>query len=114
MHWGKDYKQETWLIYHNQEFIINKGIPQNLGLFTLSTNWFDWDDKEKEENNWINIRLIVRLLKRLNTNNAIVIDQYIVNSLKSITIWTEHELEESIPYPMCTSVTTNIKKFDWK
>ena len=40
MHWGKDYKQETWLIYDDEEFIINKGIPQNLELFTLTTNWF--------------------------------------------------------------------------
>ena len=112
MHWGKDYKQETWLIYHNQEFIINKGIPQNLELFTLTTNWFDWDDDNTKQNNWINIRLIILLLNRLNINNAIVIDQYIDNKLKSIIIWTEHEAEESTPSPMCTSVTSNIKNFD--
>ena len=112
MHWGKHYKQETWLIYRYKKFIINKGIPQNLELFTLTTNWFDWDDKEIEENNWINIRVITRLLNRLNINNAIAIDQYIVNSLKSITIWTEHEAEESTPSPMCTSVTSNITEFD--
>ena len=112
MHWGKDYKQETWLIYKYDEFEISKGIPQNLELFTLTTNWFDWDDKEKAKNNWINIRLITRLLNRLNTNNAIVIDQYIVNRLKLIDIWAEHEAEESTPSPICTSVTSNIKKFD--
>ena len=112
MHWGKDYKQETWLIYDDQEFIISKGIPQNLELFTLTTNWFDWVDSKKEENNWINIRLITILLNRLNINNAIVIDQYMIKKLKSITIWTEHEAEESTPSPMCTSVTSNIKKFD--
>ena len=110
MHWGKDYKQETWLIYRDNEFIINKSIPQNLELFTLTTNWFDWDD-DKEENNWINIWLIAILINRLNINNAIVIDQYIINKLKSITIWTEHE-EESTPSSMCTSITSNIKKFD--
>ena len=112
MYWGKDYKQESWLIYDNKEFIINKSIPQNLELFTLTTNWFDWVDKEKEENNWINIRLITILLNRLNTNNAIVIDQYIINRLKSITIWTEHEAEESTPSPMCTSISSNITEFD--
>ena len=113
MHWGKDYKQETWLIYDDEEFIINKGIPQNLELFTLITNWFDWiQNKEKIENNWINIRLITILLNRLNTNNAIVIDQYKNNILKSIIIWTEHEAEESTPSLMCTSVTSNITEFD--
>ena len=113
MHWGKDYKQETWFIYDKYKgFIINKSIPHNLELYTLTTNWFDWDDKEKEENNWINIRLITILLNRLNTNNAILIDQYIVNSLKSISIWTEREAEESTPSPMCTSVTSNIKEFN--
>ena len=114
MYWGKDIKQETWLIYHNEEFIINKGIPQNLELFTLTTNWFDWVDKDKEENNWINIRLIVILLNRLNTDNAIVIDQHKDSRLKSITIWTGHEAEESTPSPMCTSITSNITEFDWK
>ena len=111
MHWGKDYKQETWLIYKYDEFIINKGILQNLELFTLTTNWFDWDD-DKEKNNWINIRVIIILLNRLNTNNVIVIDQHIDNWLKSISIWTEHEAEESTPSPMCTSATSNIKEFD--
>ena len=112
MYWGKDYKQETWHIYYDDEFIINKSIPQNLELFTLTTNWFDWNDEEKKQNNWINIRLITILLNRLNINNAIVIDQHIMNCLKSITIWTEHEAEESTPSPMCTSITSNIKKFD--
>ena len=113
MHWGQDYKQETWLIYHNEEFIINKGIPQNLWLFALNTNWFDWVDKDKEENNWINIRLITILLNRLNINDAIVIDQHIDNLLKSITVWREHEAEESTPSPMCSSITSNIKNFNW-
>ena len=112
MHWGQDYKQETWLIYYDKEFIINKGIPQNLELFTLTTNWFDWANKDKEQNNWINIRLITILLNRLNIINAIVIDQHIDNLLKSIKFWTEHEAEESTPSPMCTSITSNIKKFD--
>ena len=111
MYWGQNYKQETWLIYEYDKFLINKGIPQNLELFTLTTNWFDWDD-DKEENNWINIRLITILLNRLNTNNAVVIDQHIDNWLKSITTWTEHEAEESTPSPMCTSVTSNIAKFN--
>ena len=111
MHWGKDYKQEAWLIC-DEEFIINKGIPQNLELFTLSTNWFDWMDHKKIENNWINIRLITILLNKLNTNNEIVIDQNIMSRLKSITIWAEREAEESTPSPMCTSVTSNIAKFD--
>ena len=49
MHWGKDYKQETWFIYDIYDgFLINKGIPQNLELFTFSTNWFDWVDHIKE------------------------------------------------------------------
>ena len=113
MHWGKDYKQETWLIYHNEEFIINKSIPHNLELFTLTTNLFDWVlNIEKIKNNWINIRLIAILLNRLNINDAIVIDQHTNNRLKSITIWTEHDAEESTPSPMCTSLTSNIKKFD--
>ena len=113
MHWGKDYKQETWLIYYDQEFIINKEIPQNLELFTLTTNWFDWFwDSQKRENNWINVRLITILLNRLNINDAIVIDQYIVNRLKLIDIWTEHDAEESTLPPMWTSVTSNIKKFE--
>ena len=112
MHWGKDYKQETWLIYYDEEFIINKGIPQNLELFTLTTNWFDWNNYRKEENNWINIRLVTILLNRQNTNNAILIDQHIYYRLKSITIWAEYEAEESTPSPMCTSITSNIKKFD--
>ena len=112
MHWGKDYKQEIWLIFHNEEFIKNKGILPNLELFTLTTNWFDWVDDEKKKDNWINIRLITILLNRLNTNNAIVIDQYIINKLKSITIWTEREAEESTPSPMCTSITSNITKLD--
>ena len=113
MHWGKDYKQETWLIYDHDEFIINKGIPQNIELFTLTTNWFSWDEKNKENNNWINIKLITILLNRLNINNIIVIDHHTVNRLKSISIWTEHEAEESIPSPMCTSLTSNITEFDW-
>ena len=112
MHWGKDYKQETWLIYYKEEFIINKGIPQNLELFTLTTYWFDWDDDNTKQNNWINIRLITILLNRLSINNAIAIDQHIMNNLKSITIWTEHETEELTPSPMCTSISSNIKKFD--
>ena len=112
MHWGKDYKQETWLIYYNQEFLISKGIPQNLELFTLSTNWFNWMDHTKIENNWINIRLVTILLNRLNTNNTIVINQHIDNCLKSIAVRGEHEAEESTPYPMCTSITSNIAKFD--
>ena len=113
MHWGKDYKQETLLIYYDHdEFIINKGIPQNLELFTLTTNWFDWVNLTKEENNWINIRVITRLLNRLNINDAIVIDQLIDIKLKSITIWTEHEAKESTPSQMCTSFTSNITKFD--
>ena len=114
MYWGKDYKQETWFIYDKFEgFIINKGIPQNLELFTLTTNWLDWVwNKEKMKNNWINIELITILLNRLNIDNVIVIDQYKDNKLKSITIWTEHEAEESTPSSMCTSVTSNIKKFD--
>ena len=113
MHWGKDYKQETWLIYDDEEFIINKGIPQNLELFTLTTNWFDWVwNKEKIENNWINIRLIAILLNRLNTNDTIVIDQHKDNRLKSIIIWAEHEAEESTRSPMCTSITSNIKEFN--
>ena len=52
MHWGKDYKQETWLLYdiYDKKFVINKGIPQNLELFTLTTNWFDWIwDREKRK-----------------------------------------------------------------
>ena len=110
MHWGKDYKQETWLIYDKQEFIINKGIPQNLELFTLATNWFDWVDHKKAENNWINIRIIGILLNRLNINNAIVIDQHIENRLKLINIWIEHEVKESTP--MCTSLNSNITEFD--
>ena len=89
MHWGKDYKQETWLIFGYGKFQINKGIPQNLELFTITTNWFDWVDNEKKKNNWINIRLITLLLNRLNTDYVIVIGQHIVNSLKSITIWTK-------------------------
>ena len=113
MHWGKDYKQEIWLIYKYDEFVISKGIPQNLELFTLTTNWFDWDvNKDKEKNNWINIRLITILLNRLNIDNVIVIDQHIMNRLKSITIWTKHEAEESTPSPMCTSITSNITEFD--
>ena len=113
MHWGKDYRQEIWLIYYDEEFIINKSIPQNLELFTLTTNWFDWfSNRKKIGNNWINIRLVTLLLNRLNINNAIVIDQHINNYLKSITIWTEHEAEESTPSPMCTSITSNIMKFD--
>ena len=111
MYWGQEYKQETWLIYYDQEFVINKGIPQNLELFTLTTNWFDWVHDIKK-NKWNNIRLITILLNRLNTNNAIVIDQHIDNWLKSITIWTEHEAEESTPSPMCTSTTSNITEFD--
>ena len=112
MHWGKDYKQETWLIYDIYDgFLINKGIPYNLELFTLTTNWFYWANKDKKQNNWINIRLITILLNRLNINNAIVIGQHIDNKLKSITIWTEHE-EESTPSPMCTSISSNIKEFD--
>ena len=111
MHWGKDYKQETWLIYEYDKFIINKGIPQNLELFTLTTNWFDWVDRKKE-NNRINIRLVTILLNKLNINNAIVIDQHIDNWLKSITIWTEYETEELTPSPMWESVTSNITKFD--
>ena len=112
MHWGKDYRQETWLIYKYDEFEISKGIPQNLELFTLTTNWFDWVDDDKEVNNWINIKIITILLNRINTNNAIVIDQYIINKLKSITIWTDHEAEESTPTSICTSITSNITKFD--
>ena len=112
IHWGKDYKQETWLIYEYEEFIINKCIPQNLELFTLTTNWFDWVDSKKEENNWINTRLVTILLNKLNINNAIVIDQHIDSKLKSIIIWTEHEAEESTPSSLCTSVTSNITKFD--
>ena len=113
MHWGKDYKQETWLIYDIYDgFLINKGIPYNLELFTLTTNWFYWANKDKKQNNWINIRLITILLNRLNINNAIVIDQHIDNKLKSITILTEHEAEESTPSPMCTSISSNIKEFD--
>ena len=114
MYWGKDYKQETWFIYDKFEgFLINKGIPQNLELFTLTTNWLDWVwSKEKMKNNWINIELITILLNRLNIDNVIVIDQYKDNKLKSITIWTEHEAEESTPSPMCTSLTSNIAKFD--
>ena len=76
MHWGKDYKQETWLIYYKGGFIINKGIPQNLELFTLTTNWFDRIYNKKEEYNWINIRVMTLLLNRLNTYDAIVIDQH--------------------------------------
>ena len=112
MHWGKDYKQEIWLIFHNEEFIKNKGILPNLELFTLTTNWFDWVDDEKKKNNWINIRLITILLNRLNTNNAIVIDQYKDNRLKSIIIWTEREAEESTPSPMWASLTSNITEFN--
>ena len=112
MYWGEYYKQETWLLYDYNEFLINKDIPQNLELFTLTTNWFDWVDDEKKKNNWINIRLITRLLNRLNTNNVIVIDQHKDNWLKSITIWTEHEAEESTPSPMCTSISSNITEFD--
>ena len=113
MHWGKDYKQETWFIYDIYDgFLINKGIPYNLELFTLTTNWFDWANKDKKQNNWISIRLITILLNRLNINNAIAIDQHTNNRLKLITIWTEHETEASTPSPMCTSVTSNIKKFD--
>ena len=112
MHWGKDYKQETWIIYDHDEFIINKSLPQNLELFTLTTNWFDWVDHKKEKNNWINIRLITILLNRLNIKNAIIIEQHRDNCLKSITIWTEYEAEESTPSSMCTSVTSNITEFD--
>ena len=112
MYWGKDYKQEAWHIYHNEEFIINKGIPQNLELFTLTTNWFDWVNLKKEKNNWINIRLVTILLNWLNISNVIVIDQHIDNRFKSITIWTEYEAEESTPSPMCTSITSNITEFD--
>ena len=49
MYWGKDYKQEIWLLYDNDEFLINKDIPQNLELFTITTNWFDWDYYKKEK-----------------------------------------------------------------
>ena len=68
---------------------------------------------KNEKNNWINIRLVTILLNKLNINNVIVIDQHIDNKLKSIIIWTEHEVEESTPSPMCTSLTSNITKFDW-
>ena len=113
MHWGQYYKQEAWFIYDIYDgFIINKGISHNLELFTLTTNWFDWVNLKKEKNNWINIRLITILLNRLNINDAILIDQHTYNCLKSITIWTEHEAEESTPSPMCTSATSNIKEFD--
>ena len=113
MYWGKDYKQETWFIYDKfKGFLINKGIPQNLELFTLTTNWFDWDDDKTKQNNWINIRLITILLNRLNINNAIAIDQHTNNRLKLITIWKEHETEASTPSQMCTSLTSNITKFD--
>ena len=113
MHWGKDYKQETWFIYDIYDgFIINKGISHNLELFTLTTNWFDWVNLKKEKNNWINIRLVTILLNWLNISRAILIDQYIVNSLKLITIWTEHDAEKSTPSPMCTSITSNITEFD--
>ena len=114
MYWGKDYKQETWFIYDKfKGFLINKGIPQNLELFTLTTNWLDWVwSKEKMKNNWISIRLVALLLNRLNINNAIVIDKHIDDLLKSITIWTEHEAKVSTSSPTCTSVTSNITEFD--
>ena len=51
-------------------------------------------------------------MNRLNINNAIVIDQHIDNWLKSISIWTKHEAEESTPSPICTSITSNIMKFN--
>ena len=69
-------------------------------------------DSWKIKNKRINIRLITILLNRININDAIVIDQYMINKLKSITIWTEHEAEESTPSPMCTSITSNITEFD--
>ena len=51
-------------------------------------------------------------MNRLNTNNTIAIDQHKDNWLKSISIWTEHETEESTPSPMCTSLTSNITEFE--
>ena len=97
-----------WWRVHNKQKYSTKS-------WTIHINYlidFDWNNYSKEENNWINIRLVTILLNRQNTNNAILIDQHIYYRLKSITIWAEYEAEESTPSPMCSSLTSNIKKFD--